>query len=338
MTPADVQQYLDGLTKPPGSLGRLEESAVRLATIQQTLAPKTSPRRLVIFAADHGVVEAGVSLWPSSVTGLMVANILNGGAASSVLAAQFQTELHLVDVGTQSEPLPRRARYFPQAIRKGSRNLAHESALTRAEFDAAWAIGSEHAQHAKTDGIRLVIAGEMGIGNSTPAACLAMLLANVPLEYAVGPGAGTDETRLAKKREVVAHAVDRARVNFASNPIDAIAAVAGLEIVAIAGFFAKAAEEKLTILLDGYIATAGLLIAETLAPGTTTQVLAGHCSAEPGHQLMLDFLCLSPILENWELRLGEGTGALLALPLLDASAAILTSMATLASFGIAPDA
>jgi nicotinate-nucleotide--dimethylbenzimidazole phosphoribosyltransferase len=332
--------HLDSLTKPPGSLGRLEELAARLCGIQQSLRPYVRPRRLVLFAADHGVVAEGVSSWPSAVTGLMIRNIVAGGAASSVLARATETDLHLVDVGALSESLPACPGYHTEKVRAGTRNLAREPALTTAEFEQAWAIGERHAGQAAADGMRVVAAGEMGIGNSTAASCLAVLLADVPAEQAVGRGAGADDATLARKREIVANAAGRARETLAAEPPSArgaIAAVAGLEIVAMAGFYAAAARAGLTVVLDGFIATSAALIAEHLFPGTAAALIAAHRSAEPGHAGTLRRLGLAPFLEGWQMRLGEGTGALLLMPLLDAAAAIASGMATFRDAGIITD-
>lgn len=333
MTHDEIARHLDALTKPPGSLGRLEELAARLCFVQQTLAPKTRPRRLILFAADHGVVAEGVSAWPSEVTGLMIRNILSGGAASSALARATDTELLLVDVGAVSDPLPEQPGYVIAKVRSGTRNLAREPALTVAEFDRAWDVGAAQARNAAADGVRVVAAGEMGIGNTTAAACLAVLLAGVPVERAVGRGAGADDATLARKRAVVELAT---RAQAAPVEKGAIAAVSGLEIAAIAGFFATASAAGLTVVLDGFIATAAALVAEKLAPGTRANLIAAHRSAEPGHEPMLAALELAPLLDNWQMRLGEGTGALLAMPLLDAAAAMVRDMATFDQVGIRP--
>jgi nicotinate-nucleotide--dimethylbenzimidazole phosphoribosyltransferase len=335
VTPADIRRHLDHLTKPPGSLGRLEELAVRLGGIQQTLAPKTRPRRLVLFAADHGVVAEGVTAWPAAVTHLMVQNIVAGGAASSVLARSTGTELRVIDVGTLGPDLGAAGGYACRKVRAGSRNLATEPALTAEEFEQALAIGREEATAAAADGMGVVAAGEMGIGNSTPASCLTALLGRVPVKAAVGRGAGADDETLARKRVVVAAAVGLQRGMVNSNPLAVIAAVAGLEIAALAGFFMAAAECGLTVVLDGYIATAAALVAERLRPGSVAVMIAAHRSAEPGHSAALGRLGLEPFLDGWGMRLGEGTGALLLLPLLDAAAAILGEMATFESAGIA---
>jgi nicotinate-nucleotide--dimethylbenzimidazole phosphoribosyltransferase len=325
------------LTKPPGSLGRLEELAARLCGIQQSLHPQVRPRRLVLFAADHGVVAEGVSAWPSAVTGLMIRNIVAGGAASSVLARVTQTDLRLVDVGAFSECLPACPGYHAEKVRAGTRNLAREPALTAAEFEQAWAVGEKHAEQAVRDGMCVVAAGEMGIGNSTSASCLAVLLADVPLEQAVGRGAGADDATLARKRQIVAKACDGARGQLERDSRAALAAVAGLEIVAMAGFYAAAARAGRTIVLDGFIATGAALVAEHVVPGTAAALIAAHCSAEPGHAGTLRRLGVVSFLDGWQMRLGEGTGALLLMPLLDAAAALVAGMATFREAGISTD-
>lgn len=389
-----TREHLDQLTKPPGSLGRLEDLAARLGAIQRTIHPLVQPRRLVIFAADHGVVESGVSAWPSEVTRLMVENIRSGRAASSVLANVTRTELALVNVGTnlpvdesagevaedrcmsagmvdrceadQSLPVPSeegaaaesesesecegrlvavptveekarprlRVAYRERLIRRGTRDLSLEAALNEEEFMAAFLVGEEEARRAAQDQVRVVAAGEMGIGNSTAAACLAMLLADVPESRAVGRGAGADDATLERKRQAVRRAVLRARGRgHGPGTIADISEVAGLELVAMAGFFREAHRQNLTIVLDGYIASAAALIAQRISPNVSDSMIAAHRSAEPGHADVLRQLRLEPFLD-WNMRLGEGTGALMLMPMLDAAAAILSDMATFADVGL----
>jgi len=328
---AKVRAHLDALAKPQGSLGRLEDLAVRLALTQQRLDPVTRPRRIVLFAADHGVVADGVSAWPSAVTGMMVGTILAGRATSSALAAAQDCPLQLVDVGVASPPAVDAPPFFRAArIADGTASLAHGAAMTADQFDAAWAVGAQAAQDALADGVRLLIAGEMGIGNTTPAACVTVLLAGIDSDAAVGRGAGADDATMAAKRRIVCEAVARARA--IADARTAIAAVAGFEIVAMAGFYAHGAAGGATLLVDGYVATAAALVAERLAPGTRDRMIAAHRSAEPGHGAALATLGLDPLLD-WGMRLGEGTGALVALPLLDSAAALLRDVATLAEIG-----
>lgn len=328
---AAVRAHLDALAKPRGSMGRLEDIAVRLAMTQRRLDPVTRPRRVVLFAGDHGCVADGCSAWPSAVTGMMVATILAGQATSSALAAAADCALRLVDVGVAGARVAGGPGFYRDArVADGTASLAHGAAMTVAQFDAAWAIGADEAARAIADGAAVLIAGEMGIGNTTPAACLTMLLAGVEADAAVGRGAGADDAVLATKRRVVVAAAARARA--LDDPRARIAAVCGLEIAAMAGCYAHAAASGVTVLLDGYVATAAALVAERLAPDTRGAMIAAHRSAEPGHAGALAALGLAPILD-WDMRLGEGSGALVALPLLDAAAALLTGVARLDAIG-----
>lgn len=337
-----IWQTLDGLTKPPRSLGRLEELAARLCLVQGALSPQTS-RRLVLFAADHGVVASGVSVWPSDVTRLIMETIRAGKAASNALARAAKTEITLVDVGSfgasdelQGKSSPDAAVEFVDArVRAGARNLAVEPAMTADEFARALAIGRRFAVQSAERGARIVAAGELGIGNTTSAACLTMLLTDAPSSQAVGRGAGADDATLARKLAIVENAATSARREFARDSVAAMASVAGLEIAAMAGFYLQAKALGLTIILDGYVTAAAALIADFLEPGVSESMIASHLSAEPGHAAALKRLRLEPFLE-WNLRLGEGTGALLLMPLIDAAAAITSQMATFAELGIQP--
>ncbi len=320
----DIWRHLDNLTKPPRSLGTLELLAHRLCGIQQSLEPRTAPRAVVVFAADHGVASAGVTAWPSDVTALMIANIRGGGAASSVLAELFDATIRVVDVGSQREE----ADAPDRRVRRGSRDLAKEAALSAEEFSMAMDIGRQEAVVCAEQGMAVVVVGEMGIGNTTPASCIAMLLAEVPLNDAVGRGAGADDQTLDRKRNVVGTAVRRAR-QWTDDPRTAIASVGGLEIGAMAGFFLAAHEHGLTILLDGFVATSAALVAHHFVASVPDSMIAAHLSTEPAHRQSLEKLGLKPMLQ-WDMRLGEGSGALLLLPLLDAAAAISTKMATFA--------
>lgn len=329
-----VWAHLDSLAKPVRSLGALEALAVRLAVAQQRLDPRTHPRRIVLFAADHGVVAQGVSAWPSAVTGLMVGTIMAGRATSNALAAAQGCDLRLVDMGVQSPPPGQYPSFFAAApVASGTADLASGPAMTEGQFDAAWSAGAGEAQRALDEGYPLLIAGEMGIGNTTAAACVTVLLAGAPVSLAVGRGAGADDATLAIKTAIVSGACDQASQYLGDQPRAAIASVSGFEIVAMAGFFATGAAGGATLLLDGYVATAAALIAERFAPGTTRSMIAAHRSAEPGHGTALAALGLEPVLD-WQMRLGEGTGALVALPLLDSAAALLRDVARLADLGV----
>ncbi len=327
LTEADIDRHLNGLCKPPGSLGRWEKIAGRLCFIQQTLQPTVKPAELIIFSGDHGVVDEGVSLWPSSVTTCMVETIAQGRSVSAVLAAEYGIDWRVVDVGCKFSPRIKHDRLIPANVAKGTKNFARASAMSVTELEQAFQVGREHAQAATERGAKLLIVGEMGIGNTTSAACIAAWLAKVPIDQAVGSGAGATEKSLRKKRQVVSEAVariksanDGERLIYNHETKQSIAAVCGFEIAAIAGCMVEAARLKLTILLDGMICTAAALIAEVIEPHVVDWMIAGHQSAEPSHRLMLEHFGLVPILE-WEMRLGEGTGALAAYPLLTGACA-----------------
>jgi nicotinate-nucleotide--dimethylbenzimidazole phosphoribosyltransferase len=328
-----VWTHLDALAKPQRSLGVLEQLAVRLALVQQRLDARTRPRRIVLFAADHGVVKQGVSAWPQAVTGLMAGTIRDGRATSSALAAAHDCDLRLIDVGVAAPPKPPHPSFYVHAsLGAGTADLGSGPAMTTAQFDAAWEIGASEARRAHDEGHVVLIAGEMGIGNTTSAACLTALLGRVAPALAVGRGAGADDKAMAIKTAIVEAATARSAAMLASDPRAAIAGVAGFEIAAMAGFFAKGAQQRSTLLLDGFVATAAALVAEMLSPGTRAAMIAAHRSAEPGHGAALAALQLEPLLD-WQMRLGEGTGALVALPMLDSAAVLLRNVARLADLG-----
>ncbi|WP_430386846.1 nicotinate-nucleotide--dimethylbenzimidazole phosphoribosyltransferase [Blastomonas fulva] len=330
ITRDDIQVRLDSLAKPVGSLGRLEALAVELALAGQSLTPLTRPRRLVLFAADHGVVAQGVTPWPSAVTTAMVETILGGKASSTALATAHGVDVRVVDAGMAQPPRqPWSAHFNPHTVAPGTADLSSGPAMNEDQFDAAWALGETEAKSAVDAGHRLLIAGEMGIGNTTAAACITHALAGIDADTATGSGAGADAAMRGIKRDIVAAAV--ARLDGRTDKA-ALAAIAGFEIVAMAGFYAQAARHGVPVLLDGYVTTAAALIAEQLCPGTRAVMIAGHLSAEPGHRAALTQLELTPVLE-WQMRLGEGSGALVALPLLDSAAALLCDVARLADIG-----
>ena len=322
---AACRERLDALAKPPGSLGKLERLACQLAAAQRTERPRTQPRAAILFAGDHGVVSEGVTMWPADVTRSVAATIAAGGGASSVLARRAATPLEVVDVGLIGTPLPPPVRH--ERIAEGTANLRHHAAMTPTQYDAAVAVGQRLATESIDAGSRLLVTGEMGIGNTTPAAAMTALLTGEPVETVVGPGAGADEATLARKRVVVGDAVRRVGSN--ASPCEIGRQVGGLEIAAMTGLFLAAAERDVPVVLDGFIATAAALVAAAEVTAVSTVLLAAHRSSEPGHTAALAKLGLNPILEGWNLRLGEGSGALLALPLLDAAAAIVDEMATL---------
>lgn len=335
MLEQSIHARLDALAKPQGSLGQLERLAARLAFTQQTLAPRTTPRRLLVFSGDHGVVAEGVGIWPSEVTTAMIDLVASGRAACSALARSTGTELTLIDVGSLAPERRSHGSITERRITRGSGNLARGPALTIAQFEHALAVGKDAVRAAAGDGCRVVAVGELGIGNTTPATCLIAALTGAEPDPLVGPGAGATEATLIKKREVVIHAAERARSTLPTDPVATMAAIAGHEIVALAGAITGAAELGVTVVLDGVVTAAAALIAQRLAPSALDSAIAAHVGAEPAHRVALQHLGLEPMLD-WRLRLGEGTGALLLLPLLDAAAALLTDVATLAEVTGAP--
>ena len=326
---AEVQAQLDEKTKPRGSLGGLERLAVRIASIQRTAKPSLGTPVVVVCAADHGVAAEGVSAYPSSVTAQMVANYAAGGAAVSVLARFAGASLVVVDCGV-AEPLPVPG-VLDRRMGAGTASMLRGPAMRResavAALETGIALAGEHL-----DGAGCVALGEMGIGNSTAAAALCCALAGATPEQACGRGTGLDDEGLARKRGVVARALALNQPGPA-DPVGALAAVGGFELGVLAGLALGAAARGVPVLIDGYPASSGVLVAAALAPALRGSLIAAHRSSEPGHRIVLDHLGLHPLLDL-ELRLGEGSGAALALPLLGASLAILDEMATFASAGV----
>lgn len=330
---AEARSLHDRLTKPPRSLGRLEDAGVQLCAIARTCPPPVPETAAVaVFAGDHGVLAEGVSPWPQAVTAQMVANFGSGGAAVNVLAGHVGAAVVVVDVGVASElgdvPGLRRAK-----VRPGTGNLAKEPAMTRAEAERALDVGAQLAAELVQDGHRCLLTGDMGIGNTTPSAALISALCSRSPAEVTGRGTGIDDERMHRKVEIVATAVARARDEGANEPVDLLASVGGLEIAALAGYIVGGAGAGVPVLLDGVIASAAALVAAAIVPETVGYMVAGHRSTEPGATAALDHLGLVPLLDLG-LRLGEGTGACLALPVLQAAAKVLRDMATFDSAGV----
>ncbi|MBF8223277.1 nicotinate-nucleotide--dimethylbenzimidazole phosphoribosyltransferase [Halomonas sp. 328] len=328
-----VTQHLDNLTKPPGSLGRLERLAIELALIQGEALPRVSPPGVLVFAADHGVAAEGVSAFPQAVTAQMVANFAAGGAAINVFARQHGARLEVIDVGVAGElPAEVRQAVVNAKVRPGTRNLAREDAMTRDEAEAAIGVGIQAAERAVAAGCRCLIVGEMGIANTTASSALLAVLCDASPEAVVGPGTGIDAAGLAHKREVIARALGARRVE-ADDPLGALAALGGLEIAAMAGAYLGGAARRVPLLVDGLIATAAALVACRLCPALRPYLIFGHRSREPGHDIALRALAAEPLLDLG-LRLGEGSGAALAFPLLESACRMLAEMATFDQAGI----
>jgi nicotinate-nucleotide--dimethylbenzimidazole phosphoribosyltransferase len=330
----EAQQRLDCLTKPVGSLGRLEAIAAQMFTIFAGNISLPLNRAAYVFAADHGVTEEGVSAYPREVTTQMVLNFLAGGAAINVLARLHNAELTVVDVGVDGEfedaPGLHRAK-----VRRGSRNMAHEPAMTDEELAAALEVGFRLAQDAKTKGQHLVAVGEMGIGNTTAASAIAAALTKQPVNALTGAGTGLDPAQKNHKSKVIEESLRRhfGAMDAPPSALEVLRCVGGLEIAAMTGFILGAAANHIAVICDGFISTAAAAVAYRLAPDVRGYLLAGHCSEEPGHLHLLQYIGLTPIL-NLGMRLGEGTGAVLAMPVIESSLHLFSEMATFSSAGV----
>ena len=320
------------LTKPPGSLGVLEHISVQLAEISRQCPPPIPDRVVVaVFAADHGVVAEGVSAWPQEVTAQMVANFASGGAAINVLARQMGAELVVIDVGVATTPAGTVPGVLDRRVRAGTRNLAAEPALTEAETETAMDAGAKIAADAVAKGGQLLVTGEMGIGNTTAAAAVVSALTGTDPAVVVGPGAGSDATGMARKLHAVRAGLARIRPGAPATGV--LAEVGGLEIAALSGFMIGGAAAGVPVLVDGAIAAAAAIAAVNACPQALPYLIAGHRSAEPCSSIALEYLGLTPLLDL-RLRLGEGTGAVLAVPLVQAAAHVLAEMATFDEAGI----
>jgi nicotinate-nucleotide--dimethylbenzimidazole phosphoribosyltransferase len=350
VTRESAQLAIDAKTKPLGALGRLEEIAVRLAILQQTPSPTIERTRVCVFAADHGVVDEGVSAYPRAVTAEMTRNFDRGGAAINVIARANSIDVEVVDVGVDAE-LGTLANIRHAKVRRGSRNFLLEPAMTREELDAALAAGASSARAAADSGVHALGLGEMGIGNTTSAAALLSALTRQSAAITVGRGTGITDEAMARKRAVV----DRALQLYGNrseerDARECLRCVGGLELAAIAGAALEAARQQMVVIADGFISTVSVLCAAAIAADESVELLSAmraavffaHRSAECGHGLALE-ACQAllgesarPLLDL-DMRLGEGTGAALAMPLLRSAAAVMREMATFASAGVSRD-
>jgi nicotinate-nucleotide--dimethylbenzimidazole phosphoribosyltransferase len=326
-----AQQRLDRLTKPPGSLGRLEQLAASYVAMTGMLKPQV-PRGVVFtLAADHGVTAEAVSAYPKEVTPQMVHNFLRGGAAVNVLARHVGVEVRVVDIGVDHEfgTVPD---LLDRKIAKGTRNLSVESAMTREQAERAVLTGIKLATGAAREGAGLIGVGEMGIGNTTPSAAITAVMTGKPVDQVTGHGTGLDEAGRASKVAVIQRAIDLHRPDR-TDPLDVLAKVGGLEIGGLAGIILGASSVRMPVVLDGFITGAAALIAVALAPACREYLIASHQSVERGHQVILEHLGLQPLLDL-NLRLGEGTGACLGMGLVCAAIKIYTEMATFDEAGV----
>ncbi len=340
---ATARARQSSLTKPPGSLGRLEELSIQLAAATGTSRPSVARKAIIVMAADHGVTAESVSAYPAAVTPQMVLNFLHGGAAINVLARQANARVVIVDMGVASDiPVTERPELVegrdapsPLHLRKiayGTQNMALGPAMTRAQAETAIAEGIDIVQAEVVNGLDLVATGDMGIGNTTSSAAIVACITGQPVALVTGRGTGVDEAGLARKIEIIERALTLNQPN-PSDPLDVLSKVGGFEIGGLAGVIIGAAAKRVPVVLDGFISGAAALIAVGLCPEVKPYLIAAHQSVEIGHRAALEHIGLAPLL-NLGLRLGEGTGAALAFHLVEAAARILNEMATFAEAGV----
>jgi len=326
-----AQAKLDNKTKPLGSLGKLEEFARRIAAISGTLEPDTTKKVVFTFAGDHGVTEEGISLFPKEVTPQMVFNFLAGGAGVNVLARHAGAEVRVVDVGVDYD-FENAPGMIHRKVARGTRNLAKGPAMTREEMLAALQVGLDLAEQCKSEGVALVGTGEMGIGNTTPSSAIIAAISGKSVTDVTHRGTGINDAALVNKIRVIEQALAVNKPDPA-DPLDVLAKVGGFEIAAIAGLVLGCAANSIPVVIDGFISTAGALIASELHPNVRDYIFAAHKSVEIGHSFMLERIGADPILDL-NFRLGEGTGAALAMSLLDAGVKIMKEMATFEQAGV----
>ncbi|MBY4895412.1 nicotinate-nucleotide--dimethylbenzimidazole phosphoribosyltransferase [Cupriavidus sp. AU9028] len=329
-----LQAAIDQKTKPVGALGQLESLALRLGLIQQTLQPELRRPAVLVFAADHGIARAGVSAYPAEVTAQMVRNFIAGGAAINVFARQHGFALEVVDAGILA-PLRDPAGWIDCRMGAGTASFLDGPAMPVETARAALEAGMGRVAYQAAQGTNVICVGEMGIGNTSSAACLTSVLAGIALDECVGAGTGLDAAGLQRKRDVLAQALRRHAGLSApdADPVQVLAALGGFEIAMMAGAFLEAASRRMVIVVDGFIASAALLVAQRIAPHVLHYCVFSHRSHERGHGALLAHFQAQPLLAL-DLRLGEGTGAALAYPLLVSAVAFLREMATFGSAAV----
>jgi nicotinate-nucleotide--dimethylbenzimidazole phosphoribosyltransferase len=325
-----LQAKIDNKTKPVGSLGRLERLALQAGLVQQSLDPGLRRPAMLVFAGDHGIATSGVSPYPQEVTRQMVLNFLAGGAAINVFARQNGMAVRVVDAGVNHD-FGQVDGLMDAKIGFGTRNFLEAPAMTRAECEAAIRQGAEIAAHEIEQGSNVLGFGEMGIGNTSSASIITSKLCGLPLEQCVGRGTGLDDLGLQKKRELLAAAI--ARHDIQNDSLAVLATFGGFEIAMMTGAMLAGAERRALLLIDGYIATSALLVAATLYPAIKDYCVFAHESGEPGHARQLAWLGVEPLL-SLDMRLGEGTGAALAYPLVQAAVNFINEMASFESAGV----
>ena len=328
---AAAQARQDSLTKPRGALGRLEAISIQVAGITGRERPRIRDKAVIVMAGDHGVVAEGVSAYPSAVTPQMVLNFLRGGAAINVLARHVGARVVVVDVGVAAD-IPPQPGLVVRKVGYGTANLRRGPAMTREQAVQCIEAGIEVCEAELARGLDVVATGDMGIGNTTPSAAIAAAVTGLPVAQVTGRGTGVDDEGLALKVRVIEEALQLNRPD-PRDGLDLLARVGGFEIGAIAGVILAAAAHRLPVVVDGFISTAGAVIAALLAPQARAYMISGHKSVEIGHRAMLDWLGLTPLVDL-DLRLGEGTGAVLGVSLVEAACKILDEMATFDAAGV----
>jgi len=328
---SSAQARLDHLTKPVGSLGQLEELAKRYAAMVEKATPAIQKKIIYTFAADHGVVKEGISAYPREVTAQMVYNFLRKGAGINVLAEHVGAEIIVVDIGVDHEFTPAEGLVI-RKVAAGTGNMILGPAMSRKQALQAIQVGLEMADHAATQKADLVGTGDMGIGNTTPSSAILSVLAGMPVNQVTHRGTGIDDIGLARKIQIIEKAIARNKPD-PHDPLDVLAKVGGFEIGGIAGLIMGCASHRIPVVVDGFISTAGAMIAVALNPTIKGYLFASHQSVEVGHRFMWEYLGQKPIL-NLSLRLGEGTGAALAMGIIEAGVKIMTQMATFTEAGV----
>lgn len=313
---------INNLTKPKGSLGRLEEIALQIALIQQTLTPALHKPQNIIFAADHGIVEEGVSLSPKEVTWQQLSNFLHGGAGVNFLCRQHGFELKIVDAGVDYD-LPYEKGIIDMKVRRSTRNYLYEAAMTQEEMELCIERGAEVVRRCHEEGSNVLSFGEMGIGNTSSSSLWMTYFTGIPLEQCVGAGSGLNQQGIRHKYEVLKRSMEN--YNGDGSATDIIRYFGGLEMVMAVGAMLQAAELKMLILVDGFIMTNCMLAAMQLCPAVKDYAIFGHCGDESGHKLILEYMQAKPLI-NLGLRLGEGTGAICAYPLVDSAVRMINEM------------
>ena len=327
----ELRAKIDQKTKPPGALGLLEDIALQIGKIQNSLTPVLTNPVIAVFAADHGITAENVSAFPSEVTAQMVLNFLGGGAAINVFANLHGAELKIVDAGVKTQ-LPVNERLIDRKLADGTNNFAIASAMSTQQCRRALTLAAELVDEWHDAGSNIIGFGEMGIGNTSSAALLTSVFANVPLADVVGPGAGLDSEAVEHKKQVLRKALQRTGLTSETAnaaPIDALAEYGGFEIAMICGGMLRAAELGMIVLVDGFIATSAFLCGQAMHPRLRDYCLFTHRSAEPGHGQVLSRLDINPLLDL-KMRLGEGTGAAMALPVVCSAVAFLNEMSSFA--------